>query len=54
MDQFARHRRAELSDPVTGETIGLAYTVLRLPEPVGLTRTAKPDRSGPASATSAA
>ncbi|WP_410576566.1 DUF2848 domain-containing protein [Amycolatopsis sp. lyj-108] len=35
VDQFADSWRVELGDPATGETIELAYTVRRLPEPIG-------------------
>lgn len=35
VDQFAGSWRVELGDPATGETIELAYTVRRLPEPIG-------------------
>jgi hypothetical protein len=34
VDQFATSWRVELADPATGETIGLAYRVRRLPEPI--------------------
>ncbi len=35
VDQFADAWRVELGDPATGKTIGLAYRVRRLPEPIG-------------------
>ncbi|WP_232667613.1 DUF2848 domain-containing protein [Pseudonocardia sp. TRM90224] len=35
VDQFATHWRAEMADPVTGETIDLSYAVRRMPEPIG-------------------
>ncbi|OXM58404.1 hypothetical protein CFP71_03420 [Amycolatopsis thailandensis] len=35
VDQFADSWRVELGDPATGETIELAYSVRRLPEPIG-------------------
>jgi len=35
VDQFADAWRVELGDPATGETIELAYSVRRLPEPIG-------------------
>lgn len=35
VDQFAARWRVELTDPVRGETIGLAYAVERMPEPIG-------------------
>lgn len=35
VDQFAEAWRVELGDPVTGDTIGLAYDVVPLPEPIG-------------------
>jgi hypothetical protein len=35
VDQFAEGWRVELSDPVSGRTLRLGYTVDRLPEPIG-------------------
>ena len=35
VDQFAERWRVELSDPVTGRTLDLAYRVERMPEPIG-------------------
>ena len=35
VDQFADRWRVELADPVTGRTLDLAYTVQRMPEPIG-------------------
>ncbi|WP_369250443.1 DUF2848 domain-containing protein [Streptomyces sp. R41] len=35
VDQFAEAWRVELGDPVTGDTIGLAYDVVPMPEPIG-------------------
>lgn len=35
VDQFADAWRVELHDPATGDTIGLAYEVDRLPAPIG-------------------
>ncbi|MGH8922222.1 MAG: DUF2848 family protein, partial [Actinomycetes bacterium] len=35
VDQFATRWRAEMADPVSGETIGLSYAVRRMPEPIG-------------------
>ncbi|MEV7084946.1 DUF2848 domain-containing protein [Streptomyces sp. NPDC093085] len=35
VDQFADRWRVELADPATGETIGLAYDVVRMAEPIG-------------------
>jgi hypothetical protein len=35
VDQFAGHWRVELGDPATGRTIGLAYDVVRMAEPIG-------------------
>jgi hypothetical protein len=35
VDQFADRWRAELTDPVTGYTLELAYGVQRMPEPIG-------------------
>lgn len=35
VDQFADRWRVELSDPATGDTIGLAYDVVRMPTPIG-------------------
>lgn len=35
VDQFNDSWRVELSDPTTGDTLDLAYTVAKLPEPIG-------------------
>ncbi|MET9557405.1 DUF2848 domain-containing protein [Streptomyces sp. NPDC006645] len=35
VDQFADRWRVELSDPVTGDVIDLAYDVVRMPAPIG-------------------
>ncbi|MFF5564831.1 DUF2848 domain-containing protein [Streptomyces sp. NPDC012623] len=35
VDQFADRWRVELADPATGDTIGLAYDVVRMPVPIG-------------------
>ncbi|MEV6696474.1 DUF2848 domain-containing protein [Streptomyces sp. NPDC051453] len=35
VDQFAPHWRVELADPATGDTIDLAYDVVRMPVPIG-------------------
>ncbi|MFE3825343.1 DUF2848 domain-containing protein [Streptomyces sp. NPDC059092] len=35
VDQFADRWRVELGDPGTGDTIGLAYDVVRMPAPIG-------------------
>ncbi|AXG80387.1 DUF2848 domain-containing protein [Streptomyces paludis] len=35
VDQFAGRWRVELGDPATGDTIGLAYDVVRMPAPIG-------------------
>ncbi|MEE1803132.1 DUF2848 domain-containing protein [Streptomyces sp. NPDC101062] len=35
VDQFADRWRVELGDPATGDTIGLAYDVVRMPAPIG-------------------
>ncbi|RDG37479.1 DUF2848 domain-containing protein [Streptomyces corynorhini] len=35
VDQFAGRWRVELADPATGDTIGLAYDVVRMPVPIG-------------------
>ncbi|MFF1418470.1 DUF2848 domain-containing protein [Streptomyces sp. NPDC058280] len=35
VDQFADRWRVELSDPVTGDAIELAYDVVRMPAPIG-------------------
>ena len=35
VDQFAQRWRVELSDPITGATLELAYAVDRMPEPIG-------------------
>ncbi|GGN86586.1 hypothetical protein GCM10011579_078550 [Streptomyces albiflavescens] len=35
VDQFAEAWRVELGDPVTGDTIGLAYHVVPMAEPIG-------------------
>ncbi|MCX5086819.1 DUF2848 domain-containing protein [Streptomyces sp. NPDC056121] len=35
VDQFAPHWRVELTDPATGDTIDLAYDVVRMPVPIG-------------------
>ncbi|MET7482375.1 DUF2848 domain-containing protein [Streptomyces sp. NPDC005538] len=35
VDQFAESWRVELGDPVTGDTIRLAYDVVPMPEPIG-------------------
>lgn len=35
VDQFADGWRVELSDPAAGDTIGLAYDVRPMPQPIG-------------------
>ncbi|GAA0910265.1 DUF2848 domain-containing protein [Pseudonocardia zijingensis] len=35
VDQFGDRWRVELADPVTGQTLELAYAVERMPEPIG-------------------
>jgi hypothetical protein len=35
VDQFADGWRVQLEDPATGETLGLGYSVDRMPDPIG-------------------